>query len=198
MTLDAANALGDAEPVTAATLHPSGILIRWGAKLPRVCLACGAKKRLQFKERLGEENIHPFVYGNPVAALAGNLLVLLIRLLSARRKAVNLPHWLCGKCEARMRESTSMNLAFLIGPFAAILLGMTVGFASVPVWGAIAGLVTFACIVLVARLSARGDGVSIVAIESDGVVLKGLTKRAATVVLAVRGAGSSEETDSTG
>jgi hypothetical protein len=63
---------------------------------------------------------------------------------------------------------------------------MTVGFATAPVWGAIAGVATFAGIVFVARLAAGAQGESVVAVESDGVVLKGLTKRAATVVLAAR------------
>ena len=49
-----------------ATIALSKTSFRAAAELPRACLACGAKKRLQLKERVGEEDLHPIVYGNPV------------------------------------------------------------------------------------------------------------------------------------
>ena len=151
--------------IRAATLHRGGVLIPRGATLPRVCLSCGTKKkRLLHRDRLGNDVAHPVVHGNPVVALAGNLLVLLIRLSRARHRAVTLPHWRCAKCDARLQEAASISPLLLVGPFAGLLVGLAVGFATTPAWGWGAGAAVMISVIVVARRSAR-SGIP-VAVES--------------------------------
>jgi hypothetical protein len=118
--------------------------------------------------------------------LAGNLLVLLMRLVRPPRKAVTISHWRCPPCDAAMKESESIGPALLIGPFLALLLGIIVGFATEPVWGWLAALVAAVCVVLVARASMRSGGVSVVeVIETEG-VLSGMSPEVADALLALR------------
>jgi hypothetical protein len=171
----------------AAVHHPKGVLVHWGAKLPRLCLACGATKGLRRRGRLGDDDMYPVVYGAPAAALAGNLFALLIRLLRGPRKAVALSHWRCTRCDAAMKESAGIPPVLLIGPFLALLLGIIVGFATQPLWGWLAAFGAAVCVVLVARASLRSAGLSVVeVIDSEGVVLAGLSPKAADALLALR------------
>lgn len=158
------------------TLRENGVFVPFDAVLPRICTFCGVKKKaLVERDKIGPDDLHPVAYGSPVAALTANLLVVFIR--ASRAKGVTLPHYRCERCDRRAREDAGIPFVLLVGPFVAVLFGIIGGFGASAAWGWGIGLATFAVVLVIARMTST-SGVSVVAIEPEGVVLRGLSARA--------------------
>ncbi|WP_394825892.1 hypothetical protein [Pendulispora albinea] len=172
-----------------AAAHPRGIFIRWDAELPKVCLMCGTKKRLQRYERLGTDDIHPIVGGNPVAMLSGFVMVLVVRYVRSHRKQADLAHWRCAACDARLREAENIRPIWLIAPFIAVLFGIISGFATTPIWGWLTAAIVGVGTGLVGWVS-RPRVLRVESVEPHGIVVSGMTAKSADALLTSRIAGS--------
>jgi hypothetical protein len=181
--LDAYRALpGEA----VARLDGSSVIVRLGTPLPRLCVLCGGRKKLNDRElRLDEPSGH--MMGGPFWLIA--IVAVLREVHRELEKDVPPPAPLqyscCTPCELRARDARQLQPAVIIGALVGLLGATTAGLNGAPVLGVSLVLITLVASWLGYRKLVRGRQFS-ARLRKDGVALRGIHGNAIQALLTVR------------
>ena len=169
-----------------ALLDGKDLVVRPGAALPRVCLLCGKRKKLNDRELRFENRGGGLVVG-PV------WLVLAVTIIGALHREVTkdvpvpppLAYTCCTPCERRATDARQLTPAIWLG-FGILVLGAaTAGFNGAPILGVAILVIAAVGAWLAHRTFLRGRSFS-ARLRENGVALRGIHGDAAQAMLVTR------------
>jgi hypothetical protein len=167
-------------------LDGSSVVVRVGAPLPRVCVLCGGRKKLNDRELRFDQSSGGMVAG-PIWLVAA--VVVLREVHRELEKDVPPPAPLhysaCTPCELRARDARQLQPAIMIGGGVGVLGAMTAGLNGAPILGVLLLLVSAAGAWLAYQTLISGRRFS-ASLRDDGVALRGIHGDAVQALLAVR------------
>lgn len=171
------------EPI--ARLDGASVLVRRGVPLPRLCVLCGGRKKLNDRAMSFEET---------GGGMAGPVwLVVAVVLVRALHRELSrdvvppapLEYSCCTPCELRARDASQLGRGLLIAAGVGVLGAATAGFNDAPVLGVGILLVTIVGVWLAHRKLMKGRRLS-ARVRGTEVALKGIHGDMVQALLLVR------------
>jgi len=169
-----------------ARLDGDFVVIRDGVALPRLCVLCGGRKKLNDRQVRFDEPSGGMTVG-PVWLLAAVALLRVVHRELEKSTPARLPlqYTCCSPCERRARDAEQLHAPLGIAGLVGALGAATAGFNGAPVLGVGILFITVVAVWVAYRKLVRGRNFS-VRRRLDGVALGGIHGDAVQALLALR------------